>query len=265
MNSHLNIGSRRALVGHSGFVGTTLLKQTTFSNIYRSTDIEDIAGHKFDLLVCAGAPAQKWLANKKPEDDRHNISRLISALHAVEAEFCVLISTVDVFRDPRGVDEDSEVDLDGLHAYGANRYVLEKFIQDHFPKYLILRLPGLVGPGLRKNIIFDFLNNNNIEKIDSRGVFQFYPMVNLWADINKAYESRLEIAHLTSEPLSVEEISVLGFAQPFQNQIGGVPAEYDLQSQYAKLFGGSGRYQYCKRDVIQAVRWYAQSEPLLKQ
>lgn len=48
----------KALIGYTGFVGTTLLKQTKFDDFYRSTNINDIKGKKFDLVVCAGAPAK---------------------------------------------------------------------------------------------------------------------------------------------------------------------------------------------------------------
>ncbi|WP_240726031.1 MULTISPECIES: hypothetical protein [unclassified Escherichia] len=58
-----------ALIGYSGFVGTTLLRQRRFDALYRSTNIDEIFGKTFDTVVCAAAPAQKWLANKDPADD----------------------------------------------------------------------------------------------------------------------------------------------------------------------------------------------------
>ena len=59
-----------ALIGYSGFVGGTLLRQRAFEARYRSTNIGSIAGGEFELVVCAGAPAQKWIANRDPEADR---------------------------------------------------------------------------------------------------------------------------------------------------------------------------------------------------
>jgi hypothetical protein len=51
----------KALIGYTGFVGTTLMKQTQFDDFYRSTNISDIKGKKFDLVVCAGAPRRNGL------------------------------------------------------------------------------------------------------------------------------------------------------------------------------------------------------------
>ena len=69
-----------ALIGFSGFVGNMLLRQTTFDACYRSTNISQIDGKIFDTVVCAAAPAQKWLANKNPQSDRNNINDLINHL-----------------------------------------------------------------------------------------------------------------------------------------------------------------------------------------
>ncbi|CAG1020247.1 hypothetical protein MTYM_00148 [Methylococcales bacterium] len=254
---------KRAIIGYTGFVGSTLLKQTHFESFYRSTNIRDIEGQSFDTVVCAGAPAQKWIANREPEEDRQKIDGLIAHLKTIHCKIFILISTVDVFKNPIGVDEDTTVEESGLHAYGLHRRLLEKFVESNFPNHLVVRLPGLVGPGLRKNVIFDFLNDNNLQAIDSRGVFQFYPMVNLWYDIQIALRAGLKLMHLTAEPISVADVSEQGFGIPFtQLQTNTTPATYDLRTCHAALFGATGNYQYSRHETIQAIRAYAQSEPL---
>lgn len=250
-----------ALIGFSGFVGSTLLRQAPFESLYRSNNIGDINGKSFNTVVCAGAPAQKWIANREPEADLEKIEGLISHVKSMTCKTFILISTVDVFKSPLGVDEGTPIEEAGLHAYGLNRRLLEKFVESHFPNYLIVRLPGLVGPGLRKNVIFDFLNDNNLHAIDSRGVFQFYPMVNLSYDIQTALDAGLKLVHLTAEPISVADVSSQGFGKPFEQAQANSPAVYDLRTRHAQLFGTAGHYQYSRRETIQAVRAYAQSEP----
>jgi len=249
-----------ALIGFSGFVGSTILKQSSFEALYRSTNIGNIEGGTFDTVVCAGAPAQKWIANREPESDREKIHGLIRHLETIRCKTFVLISTVDVFKNPIEVDEDTQIDESGLHAYGLHRRLLEKFVENHFQNYLIVRLPGLVGPGLRKNAIFDLLNANNLHLIESRGVFQFYPMVNLWYDIETCLRAGLSLVHLTAEPVSVADISLHGFGKIFDQELQGNPARYDMRTRHARLFGVPAHYQYSARETIQAVRAYAQSE-----
>ena len=251
-----------ALIGYTGYVGATLLKQSNFEFKYRSINIEESKGGDFNLVVCSAAPAQKWISNREPEADLQNILSLIESLKTIKCKTFVLISTVDVFKNPIGIDEDTFVEEEGLHPYGLHRRLLEKFVEQHFSNYLIVRLPGLVGPGLRKNIIFDFLNHNNLDAIESRNVFQFYPMINLWYDIQIALNADLKLIHLTASPISVAEISSECFGTPFNNTLSNTLVYYDFKSKYAAIFDGQNDYQYSKRETIQAVRAYAQSEPI---
>jgi dTDP-4-dehydrorhamnose reductase len=254
-----------ALVGWSGYVGQTLLRQRSFDLQYRSTDIEGIRDQEVDLLVCAGAPAQKWIADREPEADRAKLEALARHLDQVRARRVVLISTVDVFADSRGADEASDPDAVEPGPYGRNRRWLERRVAERFPGALIVRLPGLVGPGLRKNAVFDLRNDNNLAAIDARAVYQFYPMVSLWADIRAALEAGLDLVHLTAEPVSVADVAREGFGRDFENEVvGRTPAAYDLRTRHAALFGGQGAYQYSRRESLMAIRAYAQSEPRSK-
>lgn len=250
-----------ALIGHSGFVGTTLLRQRGFDALFRAADIGGVAGRAFGTVVCAAAPAQKWIAERDPEADRLNIGKLADHLDTLQAERFVLISTVDVFADSRGADEATPVEAERLTAYGRNRFWLEERVRARFPEALVVRLPGLVGPGLRKNAVFDFRNQNNLAMIDHRGVFQFYPMVNLWADLAVAMAAALPLVHLAAEPVSVGEVARDGFGLAFDNELDRPVAQYDLRSRHAALFGGQGAYAYSKRESLMAIRAYAQSEP----
>jgi hypothetical protein len=77
------------------------------------------------------------------------------------------------------VDENTSIDVQDLYAYGLNRHQLERFIAQKIFTPCDREITRPHRPGLRKNIIFDFLNHNNVTKIESRSVFQFCPMVNL--------------------------------------------------------------------------------------
>ncbi|HDI3228112.1 TPA: NAD(P)-dependent oxidoreductase [Vibrio cholerae] len=253
--------SKDGLIGYTGFVGQTLLKQRHFDALYRSINIDEIIGCDFDTIVCAGAPAVKWLANKEPDSDKKNIENLIFHLSKIRAKKFILISTVDVFSSPNLSNEETFVNKENLHAYGLHRRLLEEFVEKNFDDYLIVRLPGLVGPGLKKNVIYDFLNNNNLSSIDSRSVFQFYPMVNLWQDIEIAIKNNLKIIHLTSEPIGTAEIADKVFGiKYFQNEVLDIPPKYDFQTNYVDMYEGKLNYQYSKKEVLMSIRAYAQSE-----
>lgn len=249
-----------ALIGYSGFVGQTLNRQSSFKHQFRSTNAHEIGTTPYDTVYCCAAPAKKWLANKEPEADRRTIDQLISHLDRITCKTFVLISTVDVFKTPIGVDESSPVHETGLHAYGLHRLILEKFVAEKFERHLIVRLPGLVGPGLSKNVLFDFLNDNNLHAIDHQGLFQFYPMVNLWYDIQAALNAGLSLVHLCAEPVSVREVAEQGFNRHFDQIVSDSPARYEMRSLYAHLSQATGPYQYSRKESLLAIRAYAQSE-----
>ena len=230
-----------ALIGYTGFVGSNLLRQRRFDACFNSTNIEELGGRSFDLIVCAGARAEKWKANAEPERDRDNIECLIRALSRADARRLVLISTVDVFGNPTGVDETSRVSTTGLHAYGRNRRLLEEVLSSRFDA-CVARLPGLYGPGLKKNAIFDLLHDHDTEKIDSRGVFQFYGVERLWRDVTIALDNELRLVHLVTPPVSVADIASHAFDTDFRNEVAASPAAYDVRTRHAVLFGGSGDY-----------------------
>ena len=105
-----------ALIGHTGFIGGNLLRQRPFDACFNSSNVEELAGRRFDLVVCSGVPAEKWKANRDPAGDLANIERLVRALDKVDARSVVLISTVDVFINPVDVDEDSPTPTPGTTA-----------------------------------------------------------------------------------------------------------------------------------------------------
>jgi nucleoside-diphosphate-sugar epimerase len=244
---------RTALIGHTGFVGSNLLRQTSFTQQFNSKTIGSIAGHAFDQVVCCGAPAEKWKANQNPIADWENLERLMTCLERVTTRQVILISTIDVFDAPVGVDEGSPIDPLRVCAYGKHRGLLEKFITARFDS-LVVRLPGLFGPGLKKNVIFDFLNNNHVERIHSEARYQFYDLNNIWADIQRALHAKLRLIHLATEPVSVAEVASQGFGRRFDNKTANTPAVYDFRTKYDGLYGSSGGYLYRKQAVLDAIR-----------
>jgi len=248
-----------ALIGHTGFVGSNLLRQHKFDACFNSKNIEQIAGRGFDLVVCCGARAEKWKANAEPDRDLENIQRLTRALEQVNARKVVLISTVDVFINPIGVDEESPTPTVGLGAYGRNRRRLEQIVAGRFDS-LIIRLVGLYGPGLKKNVIYDFLHDNNVKAIDSRGVFQFYNVDRLWGDIETALEHELTLVHLPTEPVSVADVACEGFGIDFNNETSPSPPRYDVHTGHAQFFGGTNPYVETKTETLQRIASFVATE-----
>lgn len=251
---------RSALVGHTGFVGGNLLRQRPFDDLFRSTDVQEIAGREYDLLVCAGAPAEKWKANKDPAADRAALARLTEPLRTVRARKAILVSTIDVYPRPIGVDEDSPIVPAPENAYGTNRLALERFFQERFDT-LVVRLPALFGDGLKKNALYDLLNGNLVEAIHSEAVFQFYGLSTLWADVERFLAARLAVVNVATEPLSVGDAAREALGIPFSNDNGRPPARYDFRTRHDRTLGGSGGYLQRRAAVLASMKAWADAYP----
>ena len=249
---------KTALIGYTGFVGATLNEAVLPSHRYRSTNIDEIRGQEFDHVICAGVQAMKWWANLHPEEDMAGIKRLLDALSEVKAQRFTLISSIDVYPTPRAVDENSNIDQEGHHPYGLHRLLVEEWVRVNFANVAVLRLPGLFGPGLKKNVIYDMMHDNGLEKVHPDGVFQYYDTRQLAGDIAKAWKAEISLLNVAAEPIATSEIRDRFFPGKVLGGSGPAPAGYDMRSNHAGVWEGLNGYLYSKSQVLgQMENWLA--------
>ena len=241
-----------ALIGHTGFVGGNLARQHRFDAHFNSGNFRELAGREFDLLVCCGLSAAKWLANRDPEDDWVRISALRDVLARVRARRFILISTVDVYPVPVAVDESSTIDEGAGHAYGRHRLLFERFIVETFPDVLVARLPALFGMGLKKNVLFDLLHANCLDAINPASRFQWYGVGRLWSDLERCGTLGTRLVNLITEPVATGDILARCF--PGKSVGAQAPAAaYDVRSQWATALGGKDGYLLDSATVIDEI------------
>ena len=194
----------KALVGYTGFVGSNLDAATNFEGRYNSKNISEAYDTTPDFLIYAGVPAAKYLANSAPEKDFEVILNAQKNIEKIAPKKLVLISTIDVFKNPVAVDEDSQIELDDLQAYGKNRRLLEIWTRENFPDALIVRLPGLFGRNIKKNFIYDF-----IKKIPFRLTDKLFAQLSGRDSDLKNFYTRLENGFYQCKTLNADEEKVL--------------------------------------------------------
>lgn len=248
--------SPTALIGYTGFVGSTLARSVSFDRVFNSSNISTIRGQKFSTVVCAGVSAVKWLANREPQKDVEAISRLTTELALMETDHFILISTVDVYPTPENVTEEKLPDPSAAQFYGKHRRQLELWAQAQFPKCTIVRLPGLFGEGLKKNLIYDLVHNKQTDAISPNGSLQWYPMRRFSSDLAKVIESGVDLINISPEPVLTIDIHRQFFPA---SRIGAddMPGpKYDMQTCYAALLGGSGHYHLGRDEVLNELGQY---------
>jgi hypothetical protein len=245
--------SDSALVGYSGFVGGNLHLQHRFDGIFNSKNIHAIEGKSFDLVVLAATQAKRWWANLHPLEDWDGIGRMLASLDKVSAQRVVLISTIDVLPPVPGVDESFDPHGHHNHDYGANRLRLEDAVKDRFAQTYVVRLPSLFGPGLKKNVIYDLLNRNQLDKINPQSSFQYYDLSVLWEHIDLAISESLPVIHLFPEPLTTAEMVDRFFPGVEVGGDAGPAAHYAFKTKYAGLFGGHDGYIWPREEVFRRL------------
>ena len=150
-----------ALVGYTGFVGSNIYSKALnqINGLYNSKNIKSAYNMAPDVLIYAGLRAEKYLANIYPEKDKLLIEEAKQNIRNINPKKLILISTIDVFKEPVNVNENSKIDINGLQPYGYNRYLLETWVRENYPEALIIRLPALFGINLKKNFLHDYINS----------------------------------------------------------------------------------------------------------
>lgn len=249
-----------ALIGHTGFVGSTLARARGFAASFNSRNIGEIDGRRFDTVICAGVSAVKWLANKEPEADRAAIEGLQAHLATITARQFVLISTIDVYREPIGVTEADFPPAERLHPYGLHRLALERWVAERFDKHTIIRLPGLFGAGLRKNLIFDMLHDNQTDRIAPGGSLQWYPMRRFPADLARIEAAAPPLVNIAVEPVGTEAIRQRFFPDVTIGPPDLPAPRYDMHTNQAALLGATGRYHLSAADVMDELARFIAAE-----
>lgn len=202
----------KVLIGGSGLVGTTLQESIEFDYVFNSKNINTFNQYSFNnaVLYLSCLPATKWMVNKDIKSDIKNINSIIDMISRFKYSKIVLISTIDVYSDsPLLTNEDHSINVKSLN-YGSNRYLFEKFVTQYlrYDDLQIFRIPALYNKHIKKNVLYDLLNNNNVDQININSAYQWYNLDNLASDIetySKLYPDEV-IFNLFTEPLETSDI-----------------------------------------------------------
>jgi dTDP-4-dehydrorhamnose reductase len=249
---------KTALIGHTGFLGTNLLTQTTFTDLYNSKNIHEIQGKDYDLVVSAGNSSVMWKANLEPETDLKNIQSFMNLTSKINAKHFVLISTIEVYDNPQQVDEDSQIDQSKLKPYGKHRYMLEEFVKDHFKTHTIIRMPNLYGLHLKKNFVYDLIHNNRLDLTHKDNIQQWYHLKSLWKDMNIAIEQNLPLINFAVEPISCKELAHYTLGIDFNTVTTNPPRKYNMLTKYGKYYKSTNHYLYSKKESLDDLKLFIQ-------
>tara|TARA_B100000963_G_C22602313_1_gene660842 strand:- start:412 stop:1167 length:756 start_codon:yes stop_codon:yes gene_type:complete len=239
------------LVGNTGFVGKNLKEKITFDYEFNSSNIEKLKECKpYSNIYLSCLPATKWKVNQNLYQDIKNINKLIEFLKDNKYNNVYLISTIDVYSDsPLEVDEDYKPNFSSIN-YGSNRLFFEYYLKEviDFKNFKIFRLPALYGKYLKKNVIFDLINNNQLEKINLNSYYQWYDLNDLANHIKQFSSFDGEVFNLFTEPIHTYELVNTFFPDKKIGYFGNT-IKYNFKTKYS-----NNNYLYDHEESLNKIR-----------
>jgi len=157
------------IIGGNGFVGSAFTRLCVSRGrehrVVTRENADQLAGSSCRLLVNANGNSRKFLASRDPIAEFDASVRTVRrSLVDFRAETYLHLSSCDVYPDcssPGTTREDSTEPVAGgpgaQSPYGFHKHLAEQCVRHAHPRHIILRMGGFVGPGLKKNAIFDIL------------------------------------------------------------------------------------------------------------
>jgi nucleoside-diphosphate-sugar epimerase len=153
------------ILGGKGFVGSAFRRaceQDGIAHVVLEPDnYAQHIGQACELFINADGNSRKYLAVEKPlwEFDA-SVRSVRQTLTDFAFETYLHISTCDVYPDcsgPETTREDQPLAVERQSPYGFHKYLAEQCVRHGARRWLVVRCGGFVGPGMKKNAIYDIL------------------------------------------------------------------------------------------------------------
>lgn len=153
------------VIGAKGFIGSAVSAEAAARG-YAVTAVdldnyEASKGAEADLLINAAGNSRKFIDDQDPVKGYElSVTSVMNVLHDFRFKFYVQLSSGAVYPDegdPRKNNEETLLQPSKMTRYGFHKCLAEQLVQHYAPKHLIVRMGGFVGPGLKKNALFDLL------------------------------------------------------------------------------------------------------------
>lgn len=158
------------ILGANGYIGSSYVRLAESLNIpcqaITRANYDQFIGKSCDVLINANGNSKKFLADRDPKWEFDASVR--SVVHSVEdfpSDLYIYLSSGDVYPDqstPAVSREDQILAVDKQSKYGFHKHLAEQVVRSTRPRHLIMRMGGFVGPGMKKNAIFDLLQNSPV-------------------------------------------------------------------------------------------------------
>jgi nucleoside-diphosphate-sugar epimerase len=156
------------LLGGAGFVGSGFARELERAGrpfeIITRQNYDQFVGRNCELLINANGNSSKLLGRTDPKAEfRASVLSVRDSLVDFSFGTYMYLSTGDVYPASPSSEhtaEASDIDIATQSHYGFHKYLAEQCVRHSAARWLIIRQGGFVGPGMKKNAVFDVLHGD---------------------------------------------------------------------------------------------------------
>ncbi len=160
-----------AIIGAAGFAGSFLSRRfrATGAEVVSVKRTTPLPTHHLDVVIDCNGDARRFWADENPSASfAASVTSVAERVVNLSCGRYVYLSSIDVYGALRGdraaAREDAVIPSAGLDTYGFHKLLAERVVMFHNTAPLVLRLGTLLGPGLRKNPVYDAMNGAPIRQ-----------------------------------------------------------------------------------------------------
>ncbi len=191
------------VIGAKGFIGSAVSAEAMARGYAVSpVDLDNYKaakGMKADLLINAAGNSRKFVDDQYPMKGYElSATSVMQTLHDFHYAFYIQLSSGAIYPredDPHQNSEMTPLSPATMSRYGFHKWLAEQLVQHYAPRHLIVRLGGFVGPGLKKNAVYDLLSGNPLF-VHPNSEFQYMDTRDLGKAIFELYEGTADSAML---------------------------------------------------------------------
>ena len=142
------------IIGSNGFIGKKIydvlsIKHSVIGITKYNLDVIINSSIMLDVLINVNGNSIKYISERDPMIDfEMNVYNVMKNLQKIKFDKYIHISSIDAINKEGN--------------YGFHKYIADEIVRYYVPDSIILRCSAVIGHNMKKGLIFDILNENEI-------------------------------------------------------------------------------------------------------
>ncbi|MGO8918825.1 MAG: NAD-dependent epimerase/dehydratase family protein [Stellaceae bacterium] len=158
------------VIGGKGFVGSAYVRLFQSlgleHRVLTRDNFDSFRGTSCDVIINANGNSKKYLSDREPLTDFDQTVRSVAdSITSIRCGTYVFLSSGDVYPDQTRAEmthEERQIGAAQTSRYGFHKLLAETYVRGVHQRWLVMRMGGFVGPGLKKNAIYDMLTGGQV-------------------------------------------------------------------------------------------------------